>query len=171
MQEKMLDHLYHRTRVDAQITGNICLVAIMAILALTCGDKFEPFRFGANWLEPVRLAWVEGTPDPINQNVFIKGSWVLEKTLVRAGNFPPTTNKGPLDVREIQPISLSLVLTIGVFTIAYFIYASARRQTRLMNAVYANEGAPPYQRSWESIRITFWALDITLAFIMFFMLI
>ena len=43
MQDKMLDHLYHRTRVDAQITGNICLVAIMAILALTCGDKFEPF--------------------------------------------------------------------------------------------------------------------------------
>ncbi len=173
MRDKMLDHLYHRSRVDAQITGNICLVAIVGVLALTLGEQFEPFRYGANWFEPVRLVWVETMADSDVRNTANqtgRGTWVLEQTLHVAGNFPPAQNRGPLFVRVIRPVSLSVVLVIGTLAIAYFIYASARRQTRLMNAVFANDSDMPYQRRWEEIRVTFWALDVTLAFILFFLL-
>lgn len=159
MNDKLLDHIYHRTRVDAHITGNILLVAVMAILALTLGAKFQPFRYGAKWLEPVRLVWIED-----------QQGWALESSLVAGNNFPPAQNRGPVDIREIYPISVSVMLAVGVVAIAYFIYRCARRQTRLMNSVFANEPMRPYERPWEEIRVTFWALNATLAFILFFFL-
>jgi hypothetical protein len=73
-------------------------------------------------------------------------------------------------IREIYSISLSIMVVLSVAAVAYFIYRAARRQTRLLNAVYASEPSSPYQRPWEEIRVTFWALDATLAFIMFFFL-
>lgn len=152
MNDKMLDHIYHRTRVDAHITGNILLVATVAVLALTIGDRFRPFRYGARWIEPVRLVWLE------------EGDWVLESSLVQADNFPPAQNNGPVEVREIQPITTSLVLTVGILAIAFFIYRCARRQAMLLNAVFANEPNKPYERTWEELRVTFWALDAVLIF-------
>jgi len=157
MNEKILDHIYHRTRVDAQITGTIVLVAGMAILALAAGDGFKPLQPGAEMFETARLVWVED-----------ERGWVDEKKLIEAGNFPPVSNRGPLDVREIQPISVSIIVVVGALAVAYFLYAAARRQTRLMNAVYASEPNHPYQRPWEEIRVTFWALNVVLAFILFY---
>lgn len=159
MQDKMADHLYHRGRVDSHITGNIILVATVAILALTIGDRFKPFRYGAEWFEPVRLVWMEE-----------QRAWMLEPSLVRDGNYPPAENNGPVVLKEIYPISLSIVLGIGVLAIAYFIYTCARRQTLLMNQVFADETDKPYERPWREIRVTFWALDVVLAFIIFFFL-
>jgi hypothetical protein len=146
--------------VDAHITGNILLVALVATMALLTGSKFKPFRFGAEWFEPVRLVWVEEGEQ-----------WVLERTLVQTGNFPPASNKGPVAVQEIYPISLSLVLGIGIAVIAYFIYTCAKRQTQLMVSVFAGEADRPYDRPWDEIRVTFWALDVALAFIVFFFLV
>ena len=157
MQEKVLDHLYHRTRVDAQITGTIILVAGMAVLALAVGDRFKPLHPSARMFDYARLVWVED-----------QQGWVDEKKLIDTGNFPPQSNRGTLDEREIQPISVAVVVVIGVFAVAYFLYVPARRQTRLMNAVFAHEPGHPYQRPWNEIRVTFWALDAVLAFIMFY---
>jgi len=157
MNDKMLDHLYHRTRIDAQISGCIILVAGMAVLALTIGDRFEPLHPSARWIDYARLVWVEDGND-----------WVDERKLIDTGNFPPVSNRGPLEVREIQPISVSLVVVIGALASAYFLYTAARRQTRLMNSVFANEPGQPYQRPWEEIRVTFWAMNTVLAFILFY---
>ncbi|HRX85382.1 MAG TPA: hypothetical protein P5572_10225 [Phycisphaerae bacterium] len=159
MYEKALDHLYHRSRVDAQITGNIMLVGLLAVLAIAVGDRFEPMHPSAKLFDTSRLVWVEN-----------ESGWIDERKLIETGNFPPASNHGTLDVREIQPISISIILAIGTFAAAYFLYTSARRQTRLMNAVYSNDPAHPYQRPWEEIRITFWALDIVLAFIVFYLI-
>lgn len=159
MNEKALDHQYHRSRVDAQITGNIMLVATLGVLAILIGDRFEPLHPSARVFETSRLVWVEE-----------EDGWIDERKLIETGNFPPVSNRGPLEVREIQPISIAVMLIIGVFATAYFLYTAARRQTRLMNAVYSNDPAHPYQRPWEEIRITFWALDIALAFIVFYLI-
>ncbi|MCB9849081.1 MAG: hypothetical protein H6817_00080 [Phycisphaerales bacterium] len=157
MDQKIVDHLYHRTRIDAQITGTIILVAGMGVLALLMGDHFKPLQPGAEMWDYSRLVWVEA-----------ERGWVVERKLIEAGNFPPVTNHGNLEVREIQPISVSIIVVLGTFAVSYFLYASARRQTRLMNAVYANDPGKPYQRPWEQIRITFWALNVVLVFIMFY---
>jgi hypothetical protein len=157
MNERMIDHLYHRTRIDAQITGTIALVAGMAVLALIIGSRFEPLHPSAQTFDFTRLVWVEA-----------EGGWVDERKLIETGNFPPVTNRGPLEVRQIQPISISIVIVLGALAVAYFLYTAARRQTRLMNAVYANEPGTPYQRPWEEIRVTFWALDVVLLFILFY---
>jgi hypothetical protein len=160
MDHRLIDHFYHRSRVDAHITGNILLVATVGVLALVAGERFKPFNYGAALFEPVRLVWVERSQD-----------WVRESTLRQSNNFPPQDNRGPADVREICPISYSIVLVLGVGAIAYFIYTCARRQARLMNSVFsASDENRPYDRPWEEIRVTFWALDVALAFILFFFL-
>jgi len=153
--DKQLDHIYHRSRIDAQIAGMIMLVAIMAILGLTIGNKFAPFRLGARMLEPVRYVWVEQEYD-----------WVTEHTLVRSGTFPPVDNKGNIEIREIYPQVVSIVLCLSVLTIAGFIYTCARRQTHLMNQIYADDPDRPYYRPWSEIRVTFWALDAALLFVL-----
>ena len=154
---KFRDHDYHRSRVDAHITGSVLFVALMAILGLTIGDKFRPFHYGASWLEPARLIWVEQDQ-----------GWTTEAKLVELGTYPPAGNQGPVVTADIYPIVLSVVVTLGSIAIAYFIYAAARRQTRLMLAVYADAPDRPYQRPWSEIRVTFWALDLLLLFILFF---
>lgn len=155
---KQLDLNYHRSRIDAQITGMIALVAVMAILALTIGHKFAPFKLGAKMLEPVRYVWIEQEHD-----------WVTEWALVQTGTFPPPENKGDIEIREIYPKVVSIVLFISVMAISAFIYTCARRQTRLMNQVYDDETDRPYYRPWEDIRITFWALNFALLFVMVLM--
>jgi len=62
------------------------------------------------------------------------------------------------------------VLVVGVAAICYFIYSCARRQARLMTSVFGSEEHRPYDRPWEEIRVTFWALDVAMAFILFFFL-
>ncbi len=159
MQEKILDHIYHRTRVDAQITGSVLLVGLMAVLAVTIGDRFEPLHPGANLFESAWLVWVEHDQ-----------TWVTQSRLLESGNFPPPDNQGPLITREIAPISISMIVVLGALAAAFFNYLCARRQTRLLNSVYANEPNPPYQRPWREIRMTFWALDLVLAFILFYLI-
>ncbi len=153
--DKQLDHIYHRSRIDAQITGMIVLVATVAILAITVGPKFAPFKVGAKLLQPVRYVWVEMEHD-----------WVTEFTLVQSGTFPPYDNKGNVDIREVYPQVVSIVLFIGVMAVSGFIYKCARRQTRLMNQIYADESDQPYYRPWSDIRITFWALNFALLFVL-----
>lgn len=153
--DKQLDHIYHRSRIDAQITGMILLVAVVAILALTIGDKFAPFKVGAKMLEPVRFVWVE-----------MEYEWVTERTLVQTGTFPPMDNKGNIDIREIHPQVVCIVLFLSVMAISGFIYKCARRQTALMNQIYADDPERPYYRPWSEIRITFWALNFALLFVM-----
>ncbi len=155
---KQLDHLYHRSRIDAHITGMIVLVVLMAILSLTIGPKFAPFKVGAKLLEPVRFVWVE-----------VEQDWVTEYALVQTGTFPPIGNKGNIDIREVYPKVVSLVLFIGVMAVSAFIYKCARRQTRLMNQIYVDDPERPYFRSWSEIRITFWALNFVLLFVMMLM--
>lgn len=153
--DKQLDHIYHRSRIDAQITGMIALVAVMAILSLTIGPKFAPFKVGASMLEPVRFVWVE-----------VEQEWVSEYTLVQTKTFPPIGNMGNIDIREVYPKVVSIVLFISVMAISGFIYKCARRQTRLMNEIYADDPDRPYFRPWSEIRITFWALNFALLFVM-----
>ncbi len=156
--DKQLDHIYHRSRIDAQITGMIVLVGIMAILSLTVGPKFAPFKIGAKLLQPQRYVWVE-----------MEQEWVTENTLVNTGTFPPIENKGAVDIREVYPQVVSLVLFISVMAISGFVYKCARRQTRLMNQIYADDPDRPYYRPWSEIRITFWALNFALLFVMLLM--
>lgn len=155
MDAKYLDHSYHRSRVDAHISGMIGLVALIAVLALTIGHEFKPFQPGAEWLEPVRLVWVES-----------EGGWMPQRKLVELGNYPPATNRGPLQTHDIQPIVVSIVIILGTLAASYFVYRCARRQTSLMNSVFTDGAA--YQRPWEEIRVTFWGLNVTLLFILFF---
>ncbi|HNO79616.1 MAG TPA: hypothetical protein PKN33_16320 [Phycisphaerae bacterium] len=156
--DKQLDHIYHRSRIDAHITGMIILVTLMAILSLTIGPKFAPFKVGARMLDSVRYVWVEADQE-----------WVTEHTLVRSGTFPPIGNRGETDIREVYPKVVSLVLFIGVMAVSGFIYKCARRQTRLMNQIYADDPDRPYYRPWSEIRITFWALNFVLLFVMMLM--
>ncbi len=156
---RLEDHNYHRSRVDAHITGNIVFVAAMVVMALLIGDQFKPFQHGAKWLDPVRLVWVERDQD-----------WVAESILVDSATFPPVDNTGPVITVMIYPIVLSAVLVLGSLAIAYFIYTAARRQTRLMHDVYAGAADRPYDRPWNEIRVTFWALDVALLFALFLFL-
>lgn len=156
--DRQLDHIYHRSRIDAQITGMIALVAVMAVMSLTIGHKFAPFKLGAKMLEPVRYVWLEREHE-----------WVTEQKLVETEQFPPIGNKGNIEIREIYPKVVSIVLFISVMAISGFIYKCAHRQTRLMNQVYADVPDRPYYRPWSEIRITFWALNFALLFVMVLM--
>lgn len=160
MDQKHLDHAYHRSRVDAQILGMITLVTIVAVLALTLSDRFQPFEPGAKWWEPVRLIWLEK-----------QQSWLPEKTLIDTNDFPPSQNlSNVITAQQIYPRSTCLVLVIGVLAVAHFTYRCARRQTNLMNSVFGDHASASYQRPWEEIRVTFWALNATLLFLLFFMM-
>ena len=160
MDHKHLDHAYHRSRVDAHIGGQIVLVTIVAILALTLSERFQPFADGADWWQPVRMVWLEK-----------QQSWLPERTLIDTHDFPPSQNLSSTIVSNVlYPRSTCAVLVIGVLAVAYFSYRCARRQTRLMNSVFADQGGAAYQRPWEEIRVTFWALQATLLFLLFFMM-
>jgi hypothetical protein len=159
MTRKDLDHYYHRSRVDAHISGNIAFVAVVAVLALTVGERFKPFQHGARMLEPSRLVWLER-----------EQAWFPERILVDRNDFPPALNRGELCTREIYPISLSIVFVMGCLAVAGFIYACARRQTYLMSAVFADQPDMAYQRPWREVRVTFWALDVVLLFVLLILL-
>jgi len=57
MDSKLLNHAYHRSRVDAHISLSIGLVMFMVVLAFLAGDKFRPFQQGANFWSPTLLVW------------------------------------------------------------------------------------------------------------------
>jgi len=159
MTTQQLNHAYHRGRVDVHIQGAIAFTVMMAVLALIIGDKFEPFHPGVRLLQPVQLIWAEE-----------EQGWVSQSTLIASGNFPPAGNRGPVLLREIYPACLSIMLVIGTLAVAYFLYVCARRQTRLMLEACRNDPDPPYQRAWKELRVTFWALNVALAFVLFFFL-
>jgi hypothetical protein len=49
-----------------------------------------------------------------------------------------------------------------------FLYSCARRQTYLMNSVYAEDDENrPYDRPWAEVRVTFWALFLVLLGVLF----
>lgn len=160
MDQKYLDHAYHRSRIDAHIGGLIMLVTIVAILALTLSEKFQPFEPGADWWEPVRQVWMEK-----------EQSWLPEAKLIEVNNFPPAGNRNAvLTTRNIYARSTCLILIIGTLAVFYFSYQCAKRQTTLMNSVFVDQGDGAYQRPWSEIRVTFWALGATLLFLLLFMM-
>ena len=157
MTVKVFDQAYHRSRVDVQIQGSIFFVMGIGVLALLIGDRFQPFHPGARWTESTHLVWLEQEQD-----------WATEAQLVRSKNYPPSVNTGPLVRKTIYPIRDCVILVLGCVLTAAFTYTCAKRQAALMNAVFRGEVDQPYQRPWEDIRVTFWALDIALLFILFF---
>ena len=159
MTPQEMNHAYHRSRVDVHIQGAIWFTVAMAVLALAVGDKFRPFHPGARLLEPVQLVWAEE-----------EQGWVAQSTLIASGDYPPVRNKGPVLLQETYPTCISIMLVVGALAVAYFLYVCARRQTKLMLDACKDDPDPPYQRTWQELRVTFWALDIALAFILFFFL-
>jgi hypothetical protein len=58
-----------------------------------------------------------------------------------------------------------------VLAAAFFIYRAARRQVYLLKKVYeGHDEQRPYERDWPEIRVTFWALDIVLLFLLFLLM-
>lgn len=160
MDQKYLDHAYHRSRVDAHIGGLILLVTIVAIFALTLSEKFQPFEPSVDWWEPVRQVWIER-----------QQSWLPESKLIELKDFPPSSNINKvMTIRTVYPRSTCLILAIGVLAVFYFSYRCAKRQTMLMNSVFVEQGNGAYQRPWAEIRVTFWALGATLLFLLLFMM-
>ncbi|MCP4593870.1 MAG: hypothetical protein GY842_24310 [bacterium] len=150
MDRKMLDHSYHRSRVDAQMGGGIAFILLMLALSFLVGDKFKLFQQGAeNWTSTL-LVWDTNTK-----------SWMpVHATTI--SDWESGTGK-PILTKEIHPRSFSLVVVLGSLVAAYFLYACARRQARLMRSVYdEDDSSAPYDRQWGELRVTFWGMFIVL---------
>jgi hypothetical protein len=73
-----------------------------------------------------------------------------------------------LVTKEIYPVSYSVVVVFASVMASLFLYSCARRQTYLMNSVYAEDDeSRPYDRPWKEIRVTFWALFLVLLGVLF----
>ena len=168
MDTKALDHAYHRSRVDSHIGGSIVFIFIVVGLAFIVGDKFKPFQEGADiWASTLLVwqadtnAWVPAYPNVLSELSAPSKKYKLTKegdTLTLAAN-----DAAQLITRQVYPRSYSLVVTLGSLIAAFYLYGCARRQTYLMNAVYSEDDEDrPYDRPWEEVRITFWALFVVL---------
>lgn len=237
MDSKIIDHAYHRSRVDAHIAGAIFFAVAVGVLAFLVGDKFKPFQEGAEpwsstllvwdaktdaWI-PAKQMWLAGqfqargdqyvlTPmrAPVSPATFRKPPAHLDETDVSAGTGGaegegphPDTSGGTatqgnpsggavqanqpspgtgqylitrvgdesssvLVTNEIYPISYSIVVVFASVMASLFLYSCARRQTYLMNSVYAEDDENrPYDRPWSEVRVTFWALFLVLLGVLF----
>jgi hypothetical protein len=228
MDSKLIDHAYHRSRIDAHIAGAIFFAASVVVLAFLVGDKFKPFQEGAQpwsstllvwdaktdaWIAAKQM-WLAGefhthgdqymlTPmrPPVSPATFRKPPKGMETTDVSEGTAgtegqnpasasgaeenpsggavqapPPAPSPGQylitrvgdeasavLVTKEIYPSSYSIVVVFASVMASLFLYSCARRQTYLMNSVYAEDDEDrPYDRPWAEIRVTFWALFLVL---------
>ena len=155
MNAKERDHAYHRSRVDAHIGGSIVFVLLMLALAFLVGDKFKPFQQGADMWSSTLLVWRPET-----------NAWMpIHPTILSELTADPHRL---MITKEIHPRSYSVVVVLGSLGAALFLWRCAYRQARLMLSVYdENDENRPYDRPWEEIRITFWALFIVLFGVLF----
>jgi hypothetical protein len=160
MDTRCSDHAYHRSRVDAHIAGSVILILFMGGMAFLVGDKFQPFVDGSEMWRPTVLAWHAEA-----------NAWIPAVDMARELDAPvgSATGKGQLCItKEIYPQSYSLVLGLSGLIASLFLYLAARRQTRLMLAsLERNAPDRPYDRTWEEIRVTFWALFLVLLGVLF----
>ena len=155
MDAKARDHAYHRSRVDAQIGGSIGFVLLMLALALLVGDKFQPLQQGADPWSSTLLVWQANT-----------NAWIPLQTALQSQ--PDLGASRAMVTKEIYPGSYFGVVALGSLGAAYFLYSCARRQARLMAAVYApDDPQRPYDRPWSEVRVTFWGLFAVLLGVLF----
>ena len=155
MDTKALNHAYHRSRVDAHMSGSAALILLMLVFAFVGGDRFKPFQQGADMWSSTLLAWHAET------NAWIPITSVLQSN-------PDAIATGQMITKEIYPRCYSVVVILGSLVAAFFVYGCAARQTRLMRSVYdADDKSRPYDRPWSEIRVTFWAMFAILLGVLF----
>ena len=81
---------------------------------------------------------------------------------------PMAFQPAPVITKEIYAGSYSVVVVLAALGAAYFLYGCARRQAYLMLSVYGEDDKDrPYDRPWEEVRVTFWALFCVLVGVLF----
>jgi hypothetical protein len=181
MDPRLLDHAYHRSRVDANLQGTVAFAVLIAAMAFIIGDKFKPFVQGVGLWSTTSLVWTPETriwqpaeqlwttDEVLDQRDRYVITPVLEPTAdndspqVPTGEYVVTRadpgGSGRRLVREVYPISYSGLLVIGTLLVWAYFYTCARRQAdRMLRAAAECKSLRPYDRPWTEIRGTFWAL-------------
>jgi hypothetical protein len=185
MDVRMADHAYHRSRIDAHLQGTVAFTVLIGVLAFLAGDQFKPFQQGARFWSPTPLVWTPETRlwQPAEQlwetaeeldesEKYVIAPVVDEgrrpQSLLEGGEYMITkvspSPSGERFVREIHPISYSILFVLGSLLVWSYLYMCARRQAqRMALAAPAGIDAPrPYDRPWSEIRWTFRALLLVL---------
>ncbi|UCG15121.1 MAG: hypothetical protein JSV19_07465 [Phycisphaerales bacterium] len=181
MDPKVVDYTYHRSRIDSHVQGAVVFTVLVAVLAFLIGDRFKPFQQGARFWSPTALVWTPETRVWQPAELLWSTDEVLdrrEKYLVTptsgdqgadaptgsvAGEYLLTridpSPVGDRIVKEVYPISYSILFVVGSLLVWTFLYRCAKRQAGLMRAALPDGDAPrASQQVWERTQATLWAL-------------
>jgi len=185
MDVRLMDLAYHRSRVDACVHGVILFAVLIAALAFLVGEKFKPFQQGAHFWSPTSLVWTPETRiwTPAEQLWSVqegrdrRDKYVIspvppepgESDAMRplAGEYVITqvdpSASGHHIVKEVHPISYSILFVAGTLLAWGCFYQGARRQSRIIEAIVSGDGAlKASHRPWGEVEKIFLVVFLVL---------
>jgi hypothetical protein len=193
MDAKLMDLAYHRSRVDTCVHGVILFAVMIAALAFLVGEKFKPFQQGARFWSPTSLVWTPETRiwTPAEQLWSIREGrdrrekYVISPVQPETGGSAPTqllageyvitqvdpSASGRHLVKEVHPISYSILFVAGTLFAWGCFYQGARRQSRMIEALVKGGGAVrAAHRPWGEVEKIFLAVLLVLLVELFLLL-